>query len=75
MSFMLGCTAKSFTPAGVPPIGAVSPLGLPCGFGIGALIDESNDQSLVLVTAIVESSDADINLDLVGKHNAVTDDA
>src|SRR5699024_9459052 len=29
MSFMLGCTAKSFTPDGEPPGGAVSPLGLP----------------------------------------------
>jgi hypothetical protein len=71
MSFILGCTAKAFTPLGVPPIGAVSPLGLPTGFGIGALIVLNKLQSLVLVTAIVLSSAELKSFPLVGKCKAV----
>lgn len=38
-------------------------------------MEDNKDQSLVLVTAIVESSAADMSFDLVGKHNAETEDA
>lgn len=68
---MLGWTAKPLTPAGVPPNAAVSPLGRPSGFGLGTLMADNSDQSLVRVTAIEESSDAEMSLDLVGKERAV----
>lgn len=68
---MLGCTAKSFTPLGALPNGAVSPLGLPTGFGMGTLIELNRLQSLVRVTAIVLSSDELMSLLLFGKNNAV----
>ena len=74
INFMLGCIAKSLTPDGVPPMGAVSPLGLPRTFGIGALILESRDQSRVRVTAIVESSEDERSFDRVGKTSFVTVD-
>jgi len=68
---MLGCTAKSLMPAGTSPGAAVSPLGLPTGLGIGALIVDSTVQSRVRRMAMVLSSDADINFDRVGKYNAL----
>ena len=55
----------------MPPIGAVSPLGLPTGLGKGALIVLSKFQSLVLVTAIVLSSAELKSLPRVGKCRAV----
>src|SRR5262249_19649204 len=67
ISSMLGCMAKSLTPEGTPQEAAVSPLGRPRALGIGALILESRDQSRVLVTATVESSDEDRSFDRVGK--------
>ena len=72
MSFILGCTAKSFTPAGTSPGAAVSPLGLPVGFGIGAFIVESTVQSRVRDIATVLSSAALNNLPLVGNCSLVT---
>ncbi len=71
MSFMLGCTAKSLTPAGEAPGGAVSPLGRPKALGIGALILESTVQSRVRTTAMVLSSEADRSFDLDGKYSAL----
>lgn len=70
MSFMLGCTAKSLTPAGAAPGGAVSPLGLPRVFGFGAFIDDTTVQSLVRVTDMVLSSAAASNFERVGKYKA-----
>ena len=49
----------------------MSPLGLPKGLGIGALIVDSTVQSLVRDMAIVLSSAEDNSLDLVGKYSAV----
>ena len=49
----------------------MSPLGLPAGLGIGALMVDSTVQSLVRDMAIVLSSAEDNSLDLVGKHSAV----
>lgn len=71
MSFMLGCTAKSLTPAGEPPGGAVSPLGRPRALGIGALIVERTVQSRVRTTAMVLSSDDERSFDLEGKYSAL----
>src|SRR5690606_34961828 len=59
MVFKLECTANELTPLGVPRYAAVSPLGLPFAVGTGALILLSKAQSLVLVTAMLESSPAD----------------
>ena len=70
MSFILGWIAKSFTPVGVPPKGAVSPLGRPWAFGIGAFIVESTVQSRVRATAIVLSSAPDKSFERVGKCKA-----
>jgi hypothetical protein len=71
MSFILGCTAKSFTPAGTIPCGAVSPLGWPIAFGRGALTVEMVVRSLVREMAIELSSDEDSSFDRVGKYNEV----
>ena len=71
ISFILGWTAKSLIPHGTLPGGAVSPVGLPCALGWGALTVETTFQSRILVTDIVLSSAADSNLDLDGKYSAV----
>jgi UDP-N-acetylglucosamine transferase subunit ALG13 len=71
MSFVLGCTAKSLTPLGAPPKGAVSPLGLPTGLGIGTFMEDNKLQSLVRVIAIVLSSAELSSLLLLGKYRAV----
>ena len=49
----------------------MSPLGLPAGVGIGAVMVDSTVQSLVRDMAIVLSSAEDNSLDLVGKYSAV----
>src|SRR5437763_13733409 len=67
ISFMLGCTAKSLTPAGTIPCGAVSPLGWPKAFGRGDLTVEIVVRSLVREMAIELSSEEDSSFDRVGK--------
>ena len=71
MSFMLGWTAKSLTPVGIPPKGAVSPLGRSWALDIEALILESTVQFLVRVIVMVLSSAADKSFDLEEKYSAL----
>lgn len=74
MSLALGCTAISLTPAGTSPAAAVSPLGLPAGFGMGALIVESTAQSRTRVIDMELSVDADSSLPELGKVNALIEE-
>ena len=59
-------------PAGTSPGAAVSPEGLPCGFGIGALMEERSVQSREREMAMVLSSAALKSFDLDGKWSFVT---
>jgi len=72
INFILGCMAKSFTPAGTSPGAAVSPLGLPAGLGIGTLMVDRTVQSRVREIATVLSSAAEKSLPFVGKCSLVT---
>jgi hypothetical protein len=71
INFKLGWTAKSLTPAGLVPAGAVSPLGLPRGFGTGGLIVERVVQSLVRVMEMVLSIEDERSFEWVGKWRLV----
>ncbi len=74
MSLALGCTAISLTPAGTSPAAAVSPLGLPAGFGTGALIVESTVQSRTRVMAMELSVDADSSLPRLANVSVLTEE-